>query len=203
MLIYIKYILKWEISCMNIVLASKSPRRKELLSLLDLDFKIITADIDETMNPTLPVADEVARLSFEKAAAIKPQVSSDTIIISADTVVELDGYVMGKPKDEADAFNMLKKLSDNSHNVLSGITVMQGDKFITKTVTTQVNFRKLTDNEINDYIATKEPMDKAGSYGIQGRGSKFVSGIVGDYFNVVGLPVCTLSLILKDFGINV
>ena len=96
---------------MNIVLASKSPRRKELLSLLDLDFKIITADIDETMDSTLPVADEVARLSFEKAAAIKPQVSDDTIIISADTVVELDGVVMGKPKDKVDAFKTLKSLS--------------------------------------------------------------------------------------------
>ena len=188
---------------MDIVLASKSPRRKELLELLDLEFKIITADIDETMNPTLPVNDEVARLSFEKAAAIKTQVSADTIIISADTVVELYGKVMGKPKNKADAFNMLKSLSGNSHNVLSGVTVMQGDKHITKTVTTQVHFRTLTDDEINAYIDTNEPMDKAGSYGIQGRGSKFVSGIVGDYFNVVGLPVCELSLMLKNFDINI
>ncbi len=203
MLLYIKYKLKWVNVCMNIVLASKSPRRKELLGLLDLDFQIITADIDETMNPSLPVADEVARLSFEKAAAIKPRVSDDTIIISADTVVELDEKVMGKPKDKIDAFNMLKSLSGNTHNVLSGVTVMQGDKHITKTVTTAVSFRTLTDEEINAYIETNEPMDKAGSYGIQGRGSKFVSGIVGDYFNVVGLPVCELSLMLKNFDINI
>ncbi len=201
MLSYIKYILKWVSVCMNIVLASKSPRRKELLGLLDLDFQIITADIDETMNPTLPVSDEVARLSYEKAAAISPQVSDDTIIISADTVVELDGKVMGKPKDKRDAFNMLKSLSGNTHNVLSGVTVMQGDKSISKTVATAVTFRNITDGEINDYIETNEPIDKAGAYGIQGRGSKFVSGIVGDYFNVVGLPICTLSLILKEFGI--
>ncbi len=185
---------------MNIVLASKSPRRKELLSLLDLQFDIITADIDETMNPTLPVADEVARLSYEKAAAIKPQVATNTVIISADTVVELDGKVMGKPKDRCDAYNMLKSLSGKGHNVLSGVTVMQGERHITKTVTTKVNFRTLTDEEINEYINTNEPMDKAGSYGIQGRGSKFVSGIVGDYFNVVGLPVCTLSLMLKELN---
>ena len=188
---------------MNIILASKSPRRKELLELLDLDFKIITADIDETMNPTLPVADEVMRLSYEKAAAIKPQVSDDTIIISADTIVELDGVVMGKPKDKDDAFKMLKSLSGNTHNVLSGVTVMQGEKHVSKTVVTQVNFRDISDDEINTYIETLEPMDKAGSYGIQGRGSKFVSGIVGDYFNVVGLPVCELSLILKEFNINI
>ena len=188
---------------MNIVLASKSPRRKELLSLLDLDFKIITADIDETMDPSLPVSDEVARLSFDKAAAIRPQVSDDTIIISADTVVELDGVVMGKPKDKPDAFKMLRSLSGNTHNVLSGVTVMQGDKAVSKTVVTKVNFRTISDDEINAYIDTLEPMDKAGSYGIQGRGSKFVSGIIGDYFNVVGLPVCELSLMLKEFDINI
>ena len=186
---------------MNIVLASKSPRRKELLSLLDLQFDIITADIDETMDTSLPVADEVSRLSYEKAAAIRSKVSSDTIIISADTVVELDGVVMGKPKDESDAYNMLKSLSGNTHNVLSGVTVMRGDKHVSKTVITEVHFRPLSDQEINTYIATKEPMDKAGSYGIQGRGSKFVEKIDGDYFNVVGLPVCTLSLMLKEFDI--
>lgn len=186
---------------MNIVLASKSPRRKELLSLLDLDFQIITADIDETMDSSLPVSDEVARLSRDKASAIRPQVSDDTVIISADTVVELNGVVMGKPKDKTDAFNMLKRLSGNTHNVLSGVTVMRGDKAVSKTVITKVHFRTLTDEEINNYIQTNEPMDKAGAYGIQGRGSRFVEKINGDYFNVVGLPVCTLSLILKEFGI--
>ena len=186
---------------MNIVLASKSPRRKELLSLLDLDFQIITADIDETMDSSLPVSDEVARLSHDKASAIKPQVSADTVIISADTVVELNGVVMGKPKDKPDAFNMLKRLSGNTHNVLSGVTVMRGDKAVSKTVITEVHFRTITDEEINNYIKTNEPMDKAGAYGIQGRGSRFVEKINGDYFNVVGLPVCTLSLILKEFGI--
>lgn len=201
MLLYIKYNLKWVNVCMDIVLASKSPRRKELLRLLDLDFQIITADIDETMDPSLPVTDEVARLSYDKAAAIKPQVSDDTIIISADTIVELDGKIMGKPKDKNDAFNMLKNLSGNTHNVLSGITVMQGEKNISKTVITEVHFRTLTDEEINAYIDTNEPMDKAGAYGIQGRGSKFVEKINGDYFNVVGLPICTLSLMLKEFDI--
>ncbi len=188
---------------MKIVLASKSPRRKELLSLLDLDFEIITADTDETMDSALPVSDEVARLSLQKAQAVADKVASNSVIISADTIVTLDGKIMGKPKDKTAAFNMLKSLSGRSHNVLTGVTVMQGDKRITKTVTTAVTFRDITDEEITAYIETGEPMDKAGAYGIQGKASKFVSGINGDYFNVVGLPVCELSLLLKEFQINI
>ncbi len=188
---------------MKIILASKSPRRKELLSLLDLEFQIITADIDETMNSSLPVTDEVARISYEKALAVANGLSDDTVIISADTIVELDGILMGKPIDQNNAFNMLKSLSGKSHNVHTAVTVLSGNKHETRVVTTAVTFRKLTDDEINSYIETREPMDKAGAYGIQGRASKFVSGIVGDYFNVVGLPVCELSLMLKNFDINI
>ncbi len=188
---------------MNIVLASKSPRRKELLSLLDLDFEIITADIDETMNPSLAVTDEVARISYEKALAVANNTYGNTVIISADTVVEFNGRVMGKPKDKLDAFNMLKSLSGNTHKVHTAVTVLSGDKHETRVITTAVTFRDITDEEITAYIKTGEPMDKAGSYGIQGRGSKFVSKIVGDYFNVVGLPVCELSLMLKNFDINI
>ncbi len=188
---------------MKIVLASKSPRRKELLSLLDLDFEIITADIDETMDPSLPVTDEVARISYQKAVAVADGLSDDTVIISADTIVELDGKLMGKPKDKTDALGMLKSLSGESHNVHTAVTVLRGDKHITRVVTTAVTFRDITDQEINAYIDTNEPMDKAGAYGIQGKASKFVSGIVGDYFNVVGLPVCELSLMLKNFDINI
>ncbi len=202
MLLYTKYNLKWENVCMKIVLASKSPRRKELLGLLDLDFQIITADIDEAMDPSLPVTDEVARISYQKAVAVASGLASDTVIISADTIVELDGCLMGKPNDKADAARMLKNLSDKSHNVHTAVTVLQGDKHITRVVTTAVTFRDITDEEIAAYIQTGEPMDKAGAYGIQGRASKFVSGIAGDYFNVVGLPICELALILKQFNIN-
>ena len=184
---------------MKIVLASKSPRRKELLSLLDLDFEIITADIDETMNPSLPVTDEVARISYEKAVAVASGLTPDTVIISADTIVELDGELMGKPTDEYDARQMLGSLSGKTHNVHTAVTVLRGDKHKTRVVTTAVTFRDITDEEITAYIYTLEPMDKAGAYGIQDRGSKFVSGINGDYFNVVGLPVCTLYTMLKDF----
>lgn len=202
MLLYIKYNLKWENIRMNIVLASKSPRRKELLALLDLDFEIITADIDETMDPSLPITDEVARISYQKAVAVANGLAADTVIISADTIVELDGCLMGKPVDKTDAARMLKSLSGKSHNVHTAVTVLQGDKHITRVATTAVTFRDISDEEINSYIDTNEPMDKAGAYGIQGRASKFVSGIVGDYFNVVGLPLCELGLILKQFNIN-
>lgn len=188
---------------MKIVLASKSPRRKELLGLLDLDFQIITADIDEAMDPSLPVTDEVARISYQKAVAVASGLASDTVIISADTIVELDGCLMGKPNDKADAARMLKNLSGKSHNVHTAVTVLQGDKHITRVVTTAVTFRAITHEEITAYIQTGEPMDKAGAYGIQGRASKFVSGIAGDYFNVVGLPICSLSQMLKDFDINI
>ena len=188
---------------MKIVLASKSPRRKELLGLLDLDFEIITADIDETMDPSLPVTNEVARISYQKAVAVASSLSDNSVIISADTIVELDGTLMGKPKDQIDAAHMLKSLSGKSHNVHTAVTVLKGDKHETRVVTTAVTFRDITDKEIAAYIDTLEPMDKAGAYGIQGRASKFVSGIVGDYFNVVGLPVCELSLMLKDFDINI
>ena len=202
MLLYIKYKLKWVSVCMKIILASKSPRRKELLSLLDLQFEIVTADIDETMDPSLPVTDEVARISAQKAAAVASGLSDDSVIISADTIVELDGILMGKPRDKDDAFNMLKNLSGKSHNVHTAVTVLSGNKHLTRVVTTAVNFRNLSDDEITAYINTLEPMDKAGAYGIQGRASKFVTGITGDYFNVVGLPVCELCLMLKEFGIN-
>ena len=187
---------------MSIVLASKSPRRKELLGLLDLDFKVITADIDETINPSLPVNDEIARLSFEKASAVSKIAEKNSVIISADTVVVFNERVMGKPKDAADAEDMLCNLSGNTHSVITAVTVMNGDKVLTKTVNTSVTFRKLSAGEIRDYIATGEPFDKAGGYGIQGRASKFVSRIDGDYFSVVGLPVCTLSEMLKNFNID-
>ena len=187
---------------MKVVLASKSPRRKELLKLLDLSFEVITADIDEALNTGSPVCDEVARLSFEKAHAVSLKTDIDDIIISADTIVELNGKAFGKPKTAEEAHLMLKALSNNTHRVLTGITVMQGKKFKTRVVTTSVTFRPISDKEISDYISTGEPMDKAGAYGIQGRASKFVSRIEGDYFSVVGLPVCTLSEMLNDFKLS-
>lgn len=187
---------------MRIILASKSPRRKDLLNLLGLNFEVITADIDETINLKLPVCDEVARLSFQKAKKVAETVDKNDLIISADTVVEFNGSLLGKPKDKQDAFNMLSSLSGHTHSVLTAVTVLQGDKRLTEVVTTGVTFANMEKDEINSYIETGEPMDKAGAYGIQGKAAKFVLGIEGDYYNVVGLPLSTLYKMLKQFDIN-
>ena len=181
---------------MNIILASQSPRRKELLGLLNIPFAIQVADIDETMEEDLPVAEAVARLSRRKAEAI-PRQPAD-IVIAADTVVVCDGAVLGKPKDEQDALRMLRMLSGRQHQVMTGLTVLQGEKAVSHTEITDIFFRDLTEAEILAYIETKDPMDKAGAYGIQNGAALFVEKIHGDYFNVVGLPVCRLGLILRE-----
>ena len=182
---------------MNVILASQSPRRRELLGLLNIPFTVKVADIDETTDPNKAPAQEVARLSRMKAAAIAHD--KDDIVIAADTIVVADGKVLGKPKDEADAVSMLCLLSGKTHQVMTGMTVMQGEKAICHTEITDVCFRNLSEKEIADYVASGDPMDKAGSYGIQSGAAPFVEAIHGDYYNVVGLPVCRLSLILKEF----
>ena len=179
---------------MELILASQSPRRQELIGLLNMPFQVQVADIDETMDAAKPVYDEVARVSLMKARAIG---ATDKIVVAADTVVVCDGQVLGKPKDEADAFRMLSMLSGRSHQVMTGLSVVKGNKELSVTEVTDVYFRELTDEEIWAYIATKDPMDKAGSYGIQSGGALFVEKINGDYFNVVGLPVCRLGQLLK------
>ena len=186
---------------MQVILASQSPRRKELLGLTGLDFVIRVADIDETMDPAVPPYDEVARLSREKAMAIERE--AEDVVIAADTIVVCDGQRLGKPKDEADAFRMLKLLSGRDHQVMTGFTVLRGDRVETATEVTDIHFRALSEGEINAYIATGEPMDKAGAYGIQGGAALFVSHLSGDYFNVVGLPVCALTGILRRFGLRI
>ena len=182
---------------MNIILASQSPRRKELMGLLKVPFIVRVADIDETMDPGKAPYDEVARVSRLKAQAV-PHETGD-IVIAADTIVVCDDQVLGKPRDEQDAFRMLRLLSGRKHQVMTGLTVLQGGKSVSCTEVTGVCFRDLQDKEIDDYIATGEPMDKAGSYGIQGGAAIFVERLEGDYYNVMGLPVCRLNLILKEF----
>lgn len=182
---------------MNVILASQSPRRRELLGLLNIPFAIKVADIDETMDPALDPKDEVARLSRMKAAAIDRD--DGDIVIAADTIVVAEGKVLGKPKDEAEAVAMLTMLSGKTHQVMTGMTVLQGDKIISHTEITDVCFRALSRQEIETYVASGDPMDKAGSYGVQSGAAPFVEAIHGDYYNVVGLPVCRLSLILKEF----
>ena len=181
---------------MEIILASQSPRRKELMGLLKLPFIVRVADIDETMDPGKPPFDEVARVSMLKAEAIAR--NSDDIVIAADTIVVCGNEVLGKPKDEADALRMLTMLSGRSHQVMTGMTVLRGQRRVTHTEVTDIYFRKLSQEEILAYIRTGEPMDKAGAYGIQGGAALFAEKIVGDYYNVVGLPVCRLGQILTE-----
>ena len=183
---------------MSLILASGSPRRKELLGLFRTPFEIRVADIDEAMDPARSPYDEVARVSRLKALAVPAQ--ADDTVIAADTIVVCEGKVLGKPKNEEDAKRMLRLLSGRGHQVMTGVTVVRGDLQRTFTEVTQIHFRPLTDKEIDDYVATGEPMDKAGSYGIQGGAALFCSHMVGDYYNVMGLPVCKLGMILRELN---
>ena len=183
---------------MQLILASQSPRRKELLGLFHIPFIIRIADIDETMDPALPPSQEVARVSLAKASAIAR--ACDDIVIAADTIVVCEGQVLGKPVDADDAFRMLRMLSGRDHQVMTGMTVLRGTQCITTTEITDIHFRQMSDREIWNYIRTGEPMDKAGSYGIQGGAALFAEKISGDYYNVMGLPVCRLGQILKQIS---
>ena len=188
---------------MAIILASKSPRRQELMRLLGLEFTIHTADIDETMNPALPPEQEVARVSGLKAAEIAKTADADDVIVAADTIVVVDGAVLGKPKDKADAQRMLRLLSGRGHEVMTGLSVWHEGQLRQQVVKTRVHFRPMTDAEIAAYIATGEPMDKAGSYGIQGYGAIFIDHLEGDYFSVMGLPLCPLEHLLRGCGVHI
>ena len=186
---------------MNVILASQSPRRRELLGLTGLPFIVRAADIDETMDPGRAPFDEVARVSRLKAEAVarKPE----DVVIAADTIVVCEGEVLGKPRNEADAFRILSLLSGRHHEVMTGMTVVCGDKAITHTEVTRIHFRELHPEEIRAYIASGEPMDKAGAYGIQGGAALFADEMVGDYYNVMGLPVCRLAVILRSLGLPI
>lgn len=187
----------------KIILASNSPRRKELLEQIGLtEFKVSAPNVDETVEDGLSPAQMVEELSRRKANAAAWKANPNALIIAADTVVAVDGQVLGKPRSEAGAFDMLRALSGREHQVYTGVTVLQGGRAATEHEKTAVTFRELSDGEIWGYIATGEPMDKAGAYGIQGIGALLVSGIRGDYSNVVGLPVFRLGRMLKEFGLD-
>ena len=180
---------------MNLILASASPRRQELLKLFGVPFAVRVADIDETMDLSRSPFEEVARVSRQKALAVSRE--KDDVVIAADTIVVCEGKVLGKPRDEADAAAMLRLLSGRDHQVMTGCTVLTGDRAETFTEVTDLHFRELSHRESARYIAPGEPMDKAGSYGIQGGAALFCTHMVGDYYNVMGLPVCALGLTLK------
>ena len=188
---------------MEIILASQSPRRRELLGRLGLSFTVRAADIDETMDPGRPAFDEVARLSREKAAAIALGAEPGDVIVAADTIVVLDGRILGKPRNEADARAMLSALSGREHQVMTGVTVRRGQQVQTETCVTQVHFRPLSQAEIAAYVATGDPLDKAGAYGVQGLASVFVDRLDGDFFNVMGLPLCKLCGMLRSAGVPI
>ena len=180
---------------MSLILASASPRRKELLGLFRIPFEIRIADIDEAMDPGKSPFHEVARVSRLKALAV-PREAGDTVI-AADTIVVCQGKILGKPHSEEEAASMLRLLSGRDHQVMTGVTVVCGEQAETFTEVTDLHFRELSETEIAAYIATGEPMDKAGSYGIQGGAALFCQRLVGDYYNVMGLPVCRLGEVLR------
>ena len=184
------------------ILASQSPRRRELLSMLGLTFEIITADIDETMDPALSVEDAVAAVCKKKAQAVGAS-HPDRLIVAADTIVVVDGRVLGKPHSEDEAREMLRSLSGRSHTVMTAFCLSRGDRFETHVEHTHLRFRELSDAEINAYVATGSPMDKAGAYGIQDQAAIFVEALDGDYYNVMGLPLCSLVKCLRKWGIAV
>ena len=183
---------------MRVVLASKSPRRRELLSEIFDSFDIIKRETDETLSPDIPPCEGVEILAVRKGAAVACELSPDSLVISSDTLVEVDGTPLGKPEDAADAHRMLASLSGRAHNVHTGVAVHYRGRVFSGVATTAVSFKPLTDAEIDEYIATGEPMDKAGSYGIQGLGGRFVTGFDGDYDTVVGLSVALTRRLIAD-----
>lgn len=189
---------------MNIILASASPRRKEILENANVKFKIMASSIEELTLDSESPCQMVMRLAFEKGIDIASRQKSD-LVISADTIVVLDNTILGKPKDEIEARKMITSLSGRTHQVITGISLINLDnnKKIIDYVISNVKFKNLSEEDINDYIRTRESLDKAGAYGIQGYGALLVEEIQGDYFNIVGLPISRLSdLLKKHFNIN-
>ena len=181
---------------MNLILASQSPRRRELLGFFRIPFTVRVADIDETMTPGASAYSEVARISHLKAMAI-PREPED-VVVAADTIVVCQGKILGKPRTEEEARQMLRLLSGRDHQVMTGMTVLYGQQSVVCTEVTDLHFRKLSEGEIDAYVASGEPMDKAGAYGIQGGAALFCPRMEGDYYNVMGLPVCRLGEIFRQ-----
>lgn len=184
----------------KVILASKSPRRKELLGMLGIPFDIVPADIEEHIDYDNDLVEEIQKLSYQKANHVFEQYPNN-IVIGSDTIVYINKEVLGKPKTIEQAKEMLHKLSGKTHQVVTGVTIMSKEKTDTFASITDVTFYELTDKEIDDYVALTEPLDKAGAYAIQGKGSEFVRKINGDYYTVVGLPIAEVYRHLKGFNI--
>lgn len=188
---------------MSIILASGSPRRRQLLEMLDIkDMLVIPAKGEETPVEGAAPGELVMALAAAKGREVAALSGADDVVIAADTVVWLGGQVFGKPRDRQEAVSMLRALSGNTHQVYTGVWVKRGDRELCQFEVTDVHFRELSDGEIDSYVASGEPMDKAGAYGAQGKAALFVRSIDGDFFNVMGLPLCRLGEMLKQQGVG-
>ena len=187
---------------MGLILASGSPRRRQLLEQIGLTFVVRSSDVDESVSPGLTPAQVVESLSARKGEAVAAEAVPGDLVLSADTVVALDGAILGKPRDRAEAEAMLTALSGRTHQVYTGVTLLQDGRRLTGHEVTAVTFRPLSPEEIAAYVSTGEPMDKAGAYGIQGLGALLVERLEGDYFNVMGLPLCRLGRMLAAAGVR-
>ena len=181
----------------QVVLASQSPRRRELLRLIFDSFLVVPSQVDESTIPFSSPQEYVTTLALAKARDVKCNFPPDTLVIGADTIVVCDGHILEKPRDEKDAFSMLSRLAGREHQVFTGVALCKNGRDYAEYSMTTVRFRRLSPDEIWTYIRTGEPMDKAGAYGIQEKGALLVEGICGDYFTVVGLPLCRLAQMLE------
>ena len=179
-----------------IILASASPRRRELLGQIGVDFEVCVSEAKEVTSAENPK--ELTLLNAQAKAMAVAKEKKDFWILGADTVVALDDKIYGKPKDESDAFNMLKTFANRTHEVITGIVLLKGDKCFESTAVTEVTFGDMTESDIKAYVATKEPMDKAGAYAVQGIAAKYIKEIIGSYSNVVGLPLYELNELFKE-----
>ena len=182
----------------RVILASKSPRRKELLELLKIPFEIIVSDIDEHIDYDNDLVKEIEKLSYQKAQAVYKD-HNDALVIGSDTIVKIGNDILGKPKSYDEAEKMLRELSYNTHEVVTAVTIFYQDQTETFSSVAKVTFYPLSDEEIKEYIATNEPMDKAGAYAIQGDAAKFIRSIEGDFYTIVGLPIAELYHRLQKY----
>ena len=188
---------------LSLILASGSPRRRDLLGVAGFDFDVVTSNAEESASADCDPAALAKHNASVKAISVAQDADKTAVVIGADTIVVLDGTVFGKPADEAEAQSFLRELSGKTHQVITGVCLVCGDAYLAFHETTDVTFKQLDDETIAAYVATGEPLDKAGAYGIQGYGSMFVSHLDGDYFCVMGLPVCTLAWMLRDAGVRI
>ena len=182
----------------RVILASKSPRRKELLELLKIPFEIIVSDIDEQIDYDNDLVKEIEKLSYQKANAVFRD-HPDALVIGSDTIVKIGNDVLGKPHSVEEAKQMLRELSDNTHEVVTGVTILCKENAETFSSVARVSFYPLSEEEIEEYVSTNEPMDKAGAYAIQGDAAKFIRCSEGDYYTIVGLPIAELYHRLKKY----